>query len=81
MRVRSGEVFYMAILMIIILLAMFVLVALAMMISADQSMITEEKGAIFQLVDQMIQGMGPMIVALAQMTGFFIEQFWKLIPI
>jgi len=71
----------MAILMIIILLAMFVLVALAMMISADQSMITEEKGAIFQLVDQMIQGMGPMIVALAQMTGFFIEQFWKLIPI
>jgi hypothetical protein len=81
MRVRSGEVFYMAILMIIILLAMFVLVALAMMISADQSMITEEKGAIFQLVDQMIQGMGPLIVALAQMTGFFIEQFWKLIPV
>jgi hypothetical protein len=60
---------------------MFVLVALAMMISADQSMITEEKGAIFQLVDQMIQGMGPLIVALAQMTGFFIDQFWKLIPI
>jgi hypothetical protein len=81
MRVRSGEVFYMAILMIIILLAMFVLVALAMMISADQSMLTERKGAIFQLVDQMIQGMGPLIVALAQMTGFFIDQFWKLIPI
>lgn len=81
MRVRSGEVFYMAILMIIILLAMFVLVALAMMISADQSMITEEKGAIFQLVDQMIQGLGPLVVALAQMTGFFIDQFWKLIPI
>jgi hypothetical protein len=81
MRVRSGEVFYMAILMIIILLAMFVLVALAMMISADQSMLTERKGAIFQLVDQMIQGMGPLIVALAQMTGFFIDQFWKIIPI
>jgi hypothetical protein len=81
MRVRSGEVFYMAILMIIILLAMFVLVALAMMISADQSMVTERKGAIFQLVDQMIQGMGPLMVALAQMTGFFVDQFWKLIPI
>ena len=81
MRVRSGEVFYMAILMIIILLAMFVLVALAMMISADQSMITERKGAIFQLVDSMIQGLHPVIVALAQMTGFFIDQFWQFIPI
>jgi uncharacterized membrane protein len=81
MRVRSGEVFYMAILMIIILLAMFILVALAMMISADQSMVTERKGAIFQLVDQMIQGMGPLMVALAETTGFFIDQFWKLIPV
>jgi len=71
----------MAILMIIILLAMFILVALAMMISADQSMVTERKGAIFQLVDQMIQGMGPLMVALAETTGFFIDQFWKLIPI
>jgi hypothetical protein len=80
MRVRSGEVFYMAILMIIILLAMFVLVALAMMISADQSIITERKGAIFQLVDQMVQGLQPLIIVLAQMTGFLIDQFWKLIP-
>ena len=47
MRVRSGEVFYMAILMIILLLGMFVLVALAMMISADQSMIAERKGSYF----------------------------------
>jgi hypothetical protein len=80
MRVRSGEVFYMAILMIIILLAMFVLVALAMMISADQSIIIERKGAVFELVDQMIQGLGPLLAALGQMTGFLIDQFWKLIP-
>jgi hypothetical protein len=70
----------MAILMIIILLAMFVLVALAMMISADQSMIAERKGAIFQLVDQLTQSLQPLIVALAQMTEFFIDQFWQLIP-
>ncbi|GEM_PF-5985433 len=80
MRVRSGEVFYMAILMIILLFGMFVLVALAMMISADQSMIAERKGAIFQLVDQLTQALQPLIVALAQMTGFFIDQFWQLIP-
>ena len=80
MRVRSGEVFFLAILFIIIVLAMFVLVALAMMISADQSIITEQKGAVFQLVDQMIKGLDPLITALAQMTGFFIDQFWKLIP-
>jgi hypothetical protein len=80
MRVRSGEVFFMAILMIIILLGMFVLIALAMMISADQSILTEQKGAVFQLVDQMIQGLGPMMIALGDMTGFFIDQFWKLIP-
>lgn len=80
MRVRSGEVFYMAILMIILLLGMFVLVALAMMISADQSMIAERKGAIFQLVDQLTQSLQPLIVALAQMTEFFIDQFWQLIP-
>jgi len=81
MRVRSGEVFYMAILMIILLFGMFVLVALAMMISADQSMIAERKGAIFQLVDQLTQALQPLIVALAQMTGFFIDQFWQIIPI
>ncbi len=80
MRVRSGEVFYMAILMIILLFGMFVLVALAMMISADQSMIAERKGAIFQLVDQLTQSLQPLIVALAQMTEFFIDQFWQLIP-
>jgi hypothetical protein len=80
MRVRSGEVFYMAILMIIILLAMFVLVALAMMISADQSILAERKGAVFELVDLMIQGLQPLILALAEMTGFIIDQFWKLIP-
>jgi hypothetical protein len=81
MRVRSGEVFYMAILMIIILLAMFVLVALAMMISADQSLLTERKGAVFQLIDQVIRLVQPIGVILAQMTGFFIDQFWKLIPV
>ena len=81
MRVRSGEVFYMAILMIILLFGMFVLVALAMKISADQSMIAERKGAIFQLVDQLTQALQPLIVALAQMTGFFIDQFWQIIPI
>jgi len=70
----------MAILMIILLFGMFVLVALAMMISADQSMIAERKGAIFQLVDQLTQALQPLIVALAQMTGFFIDQFWQLIP-
>jgi len=80
MRVRSGEVFYMAVLMIIILLAMFVLVALAMMISADQSLILDRKGAVFQLVDQLVQGLQPVIVALAKMTGFLIDQFWQLIP-
>jgi hypothetical protein len=81
MRVRSGEVFYLAILMIIILLAMFVLVALAMMISVDQSIITERKGAVFQLIDQVIQGLQPLGVVLAEMTGFFIDQFWQIIPI
>jgi hypothetical protein len=81
MRVRSGEVFYLAILMIIILLAMFVLVALAMMISADQSIITERKGAVFQLIDQVIQGLQPLGVVLAEMTCFFIDQFWQIIPI
>jgi hypothetical protein len=81
MRVRSGEVFYMAILMIIILLAMFVLVALAMMISADQSLITDRKGAVFQLIDQVIQGLQPLGVILAQMTGFFIDQFWQILPV
>ena len=81
MRVRSGEVFYMAILMIIILLAMFVLVALAMMISADQSLLTERKGAIFQLMDQVIQGLQPLGAVLAQMMGFFIDQFWQIVPI
>ncbi len=70
----------MAILMIILLFGMFVLVALAMMISADQSMIAERKGAIFQLVDQLTQALQPLIVALAQMTGFFIDQFWQLVP-
>jgi len=80
MRVRSGEIFFMAVLMIIILLAMFVLVALAMMISMDESIITEQKGAVFQLVDQMIQALEPMMVALAGATGFFIDQFWKILP-
>jgi hypothetical protein len=70
----------MAILMIILLFGMFVLVALAMMISADQSMIAERKGAIFQLVDYLTQSLQPLIVALAQMTEFFIDQFWQLIP-
>jgi len=80
MRVRSGELFYMAVLMIIILLAMFVLVALAMMISADQSLLTERKGAVFELIDQIIQSLQPLAVALAQMTGFFIDQFWQILP-
>jgi hypothetical protein len=66
--------------MIIILLAMFVLVALAMMISADQSLITDRKGAVFELIDQLIQGLHPVMVALAQMTGFFIDQFWQFVP-
>jgi len=80
MRIRSGEVFYIAVLMIILLLAMFVLVALGMMISADQSLITDRKGAVFELTDQLIQGLHPVMVALAQMTGFFIDQFWQFLP-
>ena len=80
MRVRSGEVFYIALLMIIILLAMFVLVALGMMISMDQSMVTERKGAIFNLVDEMMVQLHPLMVYLASIVDFLVGQFWKIFP-
>lgn len=80
MRVRSGEVFFMAVLMIIILLAMFVLVALAMMISQDESLIVERKGAVFQLVDQITSSLYPLMDVLARITEFLIEQFWQFFP-
>ena len=80
MRVRSGEVFYIALLMIIILLAMFVLVALGMMISMDQSMVTERKGAIFNLVDEIIVQLHPLMVYLASIVDFLVRQFWKIFP-
>lgn len=80
MRVRSGEVFYIALLMIIILLAMFVLVALGMMISMDQSMVTERKGAIFNLIDALMVQLHPLMVYLASIVDFLVGQFWKIFP-
>jgi hypothetical protein len=80
MRVRSGEVFYLALLMIIILLAVFVLIALGMMISMDQSIITEHKGAVFELVDQLATAFQPLMITLAQIAGFLIDQFWQFFP-
>jgi hypothetical protein len=79
MQGRHGILFYTVFLVIIILLGTFVLIALAMMLSMDQTVATGQKGAAFVLVENIILGSESVMVMLASMTDSVFTQFWNVI--
>jgi hypothetical protein len=76
---RQGRIAYMAVLVFIIILAIFVLVAIAMILSMNEHVMTENKGAIFELVDTIVRSLQPVTVVLYEGTSAAIDIFWKTI--
>jgi len=77
--IRPKRIAYMAILVFIILLALFILISIAMILSMDQSAMKDHRGAIYEMVDTILRIIEPVTVTLSQVTGYVIDQFWSLI--
>jgi hypothetical protein len=77
--IRPRRIAYIAVLMFIILLALFVIVGIAMILSMNGPSMTEQKGAIFQLADAVAQGLMPVVHAIYEGISAAINQFLNML--